>query len=103
LKVDNKEFTPTIQSDELSQQLTAETYECMVCCDRVRERDQIWSCQNCYHIFHLKCIKKWATAPTFTSTDEGECLAYTGYWNHTVVTSRGLNTCMSEVCLINDL
>ena len=74
LKVGNKEFTPTIQSDELSQQLTAETYECMVCCDRVRERDQIWSCQNCYHIFHLKCIKKWATAPTFTSTEEGECL-----------------------------
>ena len=74
LKVDNKEFTPTIQSDELSQQLTAETYECMVCCDRVRERDQIWSCQNCYHIFHLKCIKKWATAPTFASTQEGGCL-----------------------------
>ena len=78
LKVGNKEFTPTIQSDELSQQLTAETYECMVCCDRVRERDQIWSCQNCYHIFHLKCIKKWATAPTFTSTEEGEDLVFTG-------------------------
>lgn len=73
LKAGNKEFTPTIQSDELSQQLTAETYECMVCCDRVRERDQIWSCQNCYHIFHLKCIKKWATAPTFATTEEGEC------------------------------
>lgn len=74
LKTGNKEFTPTIQSDELSQQLTAETYECMVCCDRVRERDQIWSCQNCYHIFHLKCIKKWATAPTFASTEEGQYL-----------------------------
>ena len=71
LKMGEKEFTPTVQSDELSQQLTAETYECMVCCDRVRERDQIWSCQNCYHIFHLKCIKKWATAPTFASTEEG--------------------------------
>ena len=71
-KVGRKEFTPTIQSDELAQQLTAETYECMVCCESVRERDQIWSCQNCYHIFHLKCIKKWASAPTFASTEEGE-------------------------------
>ena len=76
LKAGNKEFTPTIQSDELSQQLTAETYECMVCCERVRERDQIWSCQNCYHIFHLKCIKKWATAPTFVSTEEGKYIVH---------------------------
>ena len=71
-KVGRKDFTPTVQSDELSQQLTAETYECMVCCDSVKERDQIWSCQNCYHIFHLRCIKKWASAPTFVSTEEGE-------------------------------
>ena len=71
-KLGRKDFTPTVQSDELSQQLTAETYECMVCCDCVKERDQIWSCQNCYHIFHLRCIKKWASAPTFTSTEDGE-------------------------------
>lgn len=70
-KVSRKDFTPTIQSDELAQQLLAETYECMVCCDSVREKDQIWSCQGCYHIFHLRCIKKWASAPTFAPTDEG--------------------------------
>ena len=71
-KVAKKDFTPTIQSGELSQQLTAETYECMVCCESVRERDQIWSCQSCYHIFHLKCIKKWASAPSFASNDNGK-------------------------------
>lgn len=56
----------TVQSDQLAQQLTAGTYECMVCCDRVKGRDQVWSCDSCYHVFHLQCIRKWATAPRLT-------------------------------------
>lgn len=64
---------PTIQSDQLAQELTAGTYECMVCCDRVRGRDQVWSCESCYHVFHLRCIKKWASAPRLNLfDDEGE-------------------------------
>ena len=58
-----KKVIPTVQSDELAQQLTAGTYECMVCCDRVEARDYIWSCAGCYHVFHLQCIKKWAKSP----------------------------------------
>lgn len=54
----------SLQSDVLSQQLTTGQYECMVCCDRVRVKDPVWSCSTCYHIFHLKCIKKWAKIPT---------------------------------------
>jgi len=54
----------SIQSDVLSQQLFSGQYECMVCCDRVRVKDPVWSCSTCYHIFHLKCIKKWAKIPT---------------------------------------
>ena len=54
---------PTVQSDELAQQLTAGTYECMVCCERVGPRDHVWSCSGCYHVFHLRCIKKWARSP----------------------------------------
>lgn len=55
-----KKVVRTAQSDELSQQLTAGTYECMICCDSVRERHEIWSCVCCYHIFHLRCISRWA-------------------------------------------
>ena len=66
---------PTVQSDQLAQELTAGTYECMVCCDRVRGRDQVWSCEGCYHVFHLKCIKKWASAPML-GTDEGKSIMY---------------------------
>ena len=54
----------SIQSDVLSQQLFSGQYECMVCCERVRVKDPVWSCSTCYHIFHLKCIKKWAKIPT---------------------------------------
>lgn len=69
-KARGRKVVPTVQSDELAQQLMAGTYECMVCCDRVRSRDQVWACGNCYHVFHLKCISKWATSPA-AALDEG--------------------------------
>lgn len=35
----------------------------MVCCDIIRVMAPVWSCQSCYHVFHLNCIKKWARSP----------------------------------------
>ena len=61
----------TVQCDELAQQLMAGSYECMVCCDRVRERDEVWSCLCCYHIFHLRCINRWARSPA-AALSEGQ-------------------------------
>ena len=61
----------TVQCDELAQQLMAGSYECMVCCDRVRERDEVWSCLCCYHIFHLRCIGRWARSPA-AALSEGQ-------------------------------
>ncbi|XP_078712245.1 transcriptional repressor NF-X1 isoform X1 [Lampetra fluviatilis] len=48
----------------LIEQLMASTYECMVCCERIRGHSAVWSCQNCYHLFHLPCVNKWARSPT---------------------------------------
>lgn len=47
----------------LIEQLTEEKYECMVCCEVIRVMAPVWSCQSCFHVFHLNCIKKWARSP----------------------------------------
>ena len=54
---------PTVQSDELAQQLVTGTYECMVCYNFVKSDHRVWSCSSCFHIFHLRCITKWAKTP----------------------------------------
>ncbi|XP_034950797.1 protein shuttle craft-like [Chelonus insularis] len=48
------------QRERLTEQLNRGQLECLVCCDSIRQNDSIWSCDNCYHVLHLKCIKKWA-------------------------------------------
>ncbi|KAJ4973756.1 hypothetical protein NE237_006930 [Protea cynaroides] len=49
---------------EIQDKLAKGEVECLICIDIVRGSAPIWSCSNCYSIFHLKCIKKWARAPT---------------------------------------
>ena len=48
------------QARSLIEELIKGTYECMVCCDSVKNNNQVWSCGSCLHIFHLCCIRKWA-------------------------------------------
>ena len=48
------------QASVLIEQLRNETYECMVCCDKIRCNAAVWSCHNCHHLFHLGCVRKWA-------------------------------------------
>nr|QFR37585.1 shuttle craft [Odontopera bidentata] len=57
----NKEMT---QRERLSEQLDKGALECLVCCDRVKQMDPVWSCSNCYHVLHLRCIRKWAMSST---------------------------------------
>ncbi|KAJ4973490.1 hypothetical protein NE237_006664 [Protea cynaroides] len=49
---------------EIQDKLAKDAVECMICIGIVRGSAPIWSCSNCYSIFHLKCIKNWARAPT---------------------------------------
>ncbi|XP_023806082.1 transcriptional repressor NF-X1 isoform X2 [Oryzias latipes] len=60
------------QTGCLIEQLTEENYECMVCCDVIRVMAPVWSCQSCFHVFHLNCIKKWARSPASQADDSTE-------------------------------
>lgn len=59
------------QRDRLILQLHKGEYECMVCCESIRSKDQIWHCSSCYHVFHLRCIRKWARSPAALVEDAG--------------------------------
>ncbi|XP_014226948.1 protein shuttle craft-like [Trichogramma pretiosum] len=48
------------QRERLTEQLNRGNLECLVCCDSIRQTDYVWSCYNCYHVLHLKCVQKWA-------------------------------------------
>lgn len=56
-------ITNLSRSETLINQLKKNKCECMVCYSIIRNDKQIWSCECCYHIFHLACIKKWALSP----------------------------------------
>lgn len=61
----NNQSANNDESDEslrarLADQLEKEAYDCMICCEAVRSMNSIWSCNFCYHIFHLRCVKEWA-------------------------------------------
>ncbi|KAF7706181.1 transcriptional repressor NF-X1 [Silurus meridionalis] len=60
------------QTGCLIEQLTEEKYECMVCCDVIRVMAPVWSCQSCFHVFHLNCIKKWARSPASQADETGK-------------------------------
>ena len=34
-------------------------YECAVCFSTVQRNSKVWSCHDCWTVFHLGCIKKW--------------------------------------------
>ncbi|XP_057198696.1 transcriptional repressor NF-X1 [Triplophysa rosa] len=60
------------QTGCLIEQLTEEKYECMVCCEVIWVMAPVWSCQSCFHVFHLNCIKKWARSPASQADDGSE-------------------------------
>ncbi|XP_015929793.1 protein shuttle craft [Parasteatoda tepidariorum] len=59
------------QRELLIQHLSKGDCECLVCCESIRVKDQMWHCLSCYHVFHLRCIRKWARSPAATVEDGG--------------------------------
>ena len=54
----------------LTQRLEAKTYDCMICMSAVIRNEDIWSCTNCWAIFHHKCIQKWHSSQVSVAPEE---------------------------------
>ncbi|EKF26023.1 hypothetical protein MOQ_010302 [Trypanosoma cruzi marinkellei] len=48
------------RSKQIIEQLLLLRYECASCLCNIRHDVAVWSCNDCFRIFHLYCIKKWA-------------------------------------------
>ncbi|KAL0274137.1 UNVERIFIED_CONTAM: hypothetical protein PYX00_006634 [Menopon gallinae] len=57
---DKDKNSKTNQRERLIDLLTRGVLECLVCCEQVHQNASVWSCSNCYHVLHLRCIIKWA-------------------------------------------
>lgn len=73
------------QAGMLTEQLQNESYECMVCCDKIWSTAAVWSCDNCYHVFHLKCARKWARSPMAVIEGILICIPYNPGYKPSVI------------------
>uniref|UniRef100_A0A336MQQ5 CSON004337 protein n=1 Tax=Culicoides sonorensis TaxID=179676 RepID=A0A336MQQ5_CULSO len=50
------------QREKLTKEIENSLLECMICCENIKSAQSVFSCQSCFHIFHLNCITKWANS-----------------------------------------
>ncbi|MFH4984637.1 hypothetical protein AB6A40_011346 [Gnathostoma spinigerum] len=76
-KIEPREESLQNLRDRLIEQLENNSYECMICCQIVEANQWIWTCQKCFHMFHISrgrtngCITQWALKCRSESADEG--------------------------------
>ncbi|KAH8281975.1 hypothetical protein KR054_004533 [Drosophila jambulina] len=50
------------QREKLIRDIEQRRLECLVCVEAIKAHQPTWSCQNCYHVLHLKCTITWASS-----------------------------------------
>ncbi|OJJ42906.1 hypothetical protein ASPZODRAFT_1236892 [Penicilliopsis zonata CBS 506.65] len=58
-KVTTKSTAPDIAT-RTHEDIAHNLYECPICTSELGRRSRVWSCQLCWTVFHLSCIKKWS-------------------------------------------
>ncbi|GEQ72001.1 hypothetical protein JCM33374_g5687 [Metschnikowia sp. JCM 33374] len=54
-------------SSTIIQEIDDGTYICLVCTCEIDRQSEIWSCQECYRVYDLDCIKDWAVRGSSTT------------------------------------
>jgi len=52
----------------MSSSMLAATGSCLVCLSSIRRSQAVWSCIQCYCLFHLQCIQQWVRDGTRQQT-----------------------------------
>ena len=66
-------------TERLIDQLTHESYECMICSEPIGRTHWLWSCRNCFAAFHfhsrfdLSCVTQWAKKSADAPTGTWRC------------------------------
>ncbi|XP_060518977.1 protein shuttle craft [Cylas formicarius] len=55
-----RKFNTAGQRERLIEMVNRRTLECLVCCEKIKHADKVWSCLQCFNIIHLNCISAWA-------------------------------------------
>lgn len=69
----NDKFSNVNQREKLIQEIDSGHLECLICCEKIKPFHSVWTCQNCFHIIHLKCVIQWAS--TSKSEEGWRCCA----------------------------
>ncbi|KAJ5166732.1 Zinc finger NF-X1-type [Penicillium canariense] len=59
-KVTTKSIADDIAT-RIHEDIAHNLYECPICTSELGRRSKVWSCELCWTVFHLSCIKKWST------------------------------------------
>ncbi|CAI8057869.1 NF-X1-type zinc finger protein NFXL1 [Geodia barretti] len=49
-----------MDGEVLKAAMTSAGGSCLVCLSSIKRTDAVWSCSQCYCLFHLQCIQQWA-------------------------------------------
>lgn len=64
---DEEETPDESLSVTIVQEIDEGSYICLVCTCEIDRHSKIWSCENCYRVYDLECIRDWAIRGSSTT------------------------------------
>lgn len=56
--------------ESILKEIRSSGYTCLVCTDYITPSSKVWSCDHCFRVFDLDCIKDWALRGSSTQDDK---------------------------------
>ncbi|RLV91836.1 FKBP12-associated protein 1 [Spathaspora sp. JA1] len=69
----DEEYVDESLGSTIIREIIEGTYTCLVCTGEISPESKIWSCQHCYRVYDIDCIKDWATRGSSTVNRSWRC------------------------------